>query len=355
MGPRAGSVGCRTAPRPPEMRAQWKSRFGASSINIPKRDSSLMVKPEFKGSYVAVVTPFNKSSEVDADGVRRLIRMHIAAGTNGVIVLGSAGEAWTLNDNEKELLISVALDEANGKVPIIAGATRVSTEEAVKAAKKLEGMGVDAVMVAAPPYVVPTQDGLYRHYESICRAVDISVVLYNVPYRTTVNVEANTVVRLFEEAGLAAYKEAGRNLTQVADVLERTRGRLPMMVCDAPAYGLVMPALALGANGTANITGNVAPKEMAILSRPWDSWDKVNEARSLYFKLLPLMKEMYSQTNPVAVKAVMRMVGLPSGGLRLPLQQLGQEEMKALEKRMTEGRVLQGLHIGLEERVEQVR
>jgi 4-hydroxy-tetrahydrodipicolinate synthase len=301
-----------------------------------------LAKPEFKGSYVAIVTPFDESLEVDVEGIRTLVKMHVAAGTDGIIVLGSAGESWMLNDGEKDLLVTTTLDEANGRIPIVAGATRVATSDAVKAAKKLEDMGVDAIMVAAPPYVVPTQEGLYRHYESVCGAVGVSTVLYNVPYRSTVNVDSATVVRLFEEAGLAAYKEAGRNMVQVADVIEKTRGRLPLMVCDAPAYGLVMPSMALGGNGTANITGNVAPREMALLSRPWDSWAKVEEARTLYYRLLPLMKEMYSQTNPVAVKALMGMVGLPAGGLRLPLQPLRQDELKALQKRVEDARLLEG-------------
>ena len=283
---------------------------------------------DFAGSFVAVVTPFDAQAGLDLAGFKRLVEMHVEAGTSGLVVLGSAGEAWTLTQQERELLVHKAIEFADGRIPIVAGVTRVSTEEAVSAAKKMQELGADAVMAAAPPYVIPTQDGLYAHFEKIFRSVDIPVTLYNVPYRTGVNVEPESIQRLFEDAGLAAYKEAGKNLPQLVETLEITRGRLPILVCDAPAYGLIMPALALGALGTANISGNIAPKEMATLSRPWNSWTEVEEARRLYHLLLPLMKLVYEETNPVALKGIMNLVGLPAGTVRPPLLPMNAEKLE---------------------------
>lgn len=295
-----------------------------------------MPKTVFRGSFVATVTPFDRKGNLDLEGLERLMERHLKAETDGIIVLGSAGEAWTLRPEERERVVSTVVEAVGGKIPVVAGVTRVSTEEAVEAAKEMENLGVDAVMAAAPPYIVPSQEGLYRHFEAICSAVGVGVVLYNVPYRTGVSVEPEIIVRLYEDAGLAAYKEAGKNLSQLIRVMELTRGRLPTLVCDAPIYGLIMPALALGARGTANISGNVAPRKLALLSRPWDSWEKVEEARKLYFKLLPLMRLVYRETNPVALKAVMNILGLPAGNVRPPLQPMTGAKMEEVRKALEE-------------------
>ncbi len=299
-----------------------------------------MPRLEFRGSYVAVVTPFDSKGRVDVEGLKLLVELHKKAGTDGIIVLGSAGESWTLSGEEKDLVVKTVVETADGYIPVVAGVTRVPTKEAAEAARQMEELGVDAVMAAAPPYVIPTQEGLYKHFLTICESVDIGVVVYNVPYRTVVSVSPEVVVRLFEQNSLAAYKEAGRDLTQLIRVVELTEGRLPVLVCDAPAYGLVMPALALGGSGTANITGNVAPREMALLSRPWDSWEGVLEARRLYLRLLPLMRAMYQETNPVAVKAVMNLVGLPAGEVRPPLLPLSREEAERAVKTLRENGLL---------------
>lgn len=302
---------------------------------------------DFAGSFVAVVTPFDAQAGLDLAGFKRLVEMHVEAGTSGLVVLGSAGEAWTLTQQERELLVHKAIEFADGRIPIVAGVTRVSTEEAVSAAKKMQELGADAVMAAAPPYVIPTQDGLYAHFEKICRSVDIPVTLYNVPYRTGVNVDPGTILKLFENAGLAAYKEAGKNLSQLIESIEITKGRLPTLVCDAPAYGLIMPALALGAHGTANISGNIAPREMSALSRRWNGWADVTEARRNYNTLLPLLRLVYEETNPVALKGIMNLVGLPAGTVRPPLLPMSREKLERAKTVLEEKRLWASISAGI--------
>jgi len=287
---------------------------------------------------VALITPLNNRGQVDVEGLRLLVNFHKQAGTNGLIVLGSAGESWTLSAGEKETVVKTVVEEANGKIPIVVGVTNFTIDETISTAKLMEEIGVDAVMASPPPYLIPTQEGIYRYFQRLCRSVDIHVMLYNVPYRTAVNVEAKTIVKLHEEEGLSAYKEAGKGPSQLIEVFELTQGKLPILVCDAPAYSLVIPAMAIGAHGIANITGNVVPGLMSKLARSWDNWEKIVEARRIYSKLLPLMRIMYSETNPVAVKAVMNLVGLPAGGVRPPLVDIeGEKRDKIAEELKASG------------------
>ena len=180
--------------------------------------------------------------------------------------------------------------------------------------------GLISTDVSVPPYIAPPQDAVFTYLKDVCLAVDISVGLYNNPARVIANVDPATIVRLFNEVpNLVADKEAMPSVGQLAAVYDGTEGRLPLLCCDSPAYGLVIPTLGLGGRGTANVTGNVHPRAVASMSTPWSCWEDVENCRRQYYELLPLMEAAYAATNPVAIKAMIRLLGFPVGRCRPPL------------------------------------
>jgi 4-hydroxy-tetrahydrodipicolinate synthase len=187
-------------------------------------------------------------------------------------------------------------------------------------------------MLVVPPYIAPPQGAVYSFLKSVCQSVDIAVAVYNNPARVIVNIDPPTIIRLFGECpNLVADKEAVPSVAQLASVMEGTGGRLRLLCCDAPNYALTIPTLGMGGHGTANVTGNAAPKEMVELSKPWRSWEDVIRGRELYFEYLPLMEAAYSATNPVAIKAMVKLMGLPSGDPRPPLPKIEGDKLKPLE------------------------
>jgi len=187
-------------------------------------------------------------------------------------------------------------------------------------------------MIVVPPYIAPPQPAVYEYLKAVCQAVDLSVAIYNNPARVIVNMDPATIIRLAKECpNLVADKEAMPNMAQLASVMEGTGGRIRLLCCDAPNYCLTIPTLGMGGHGTANVTGNVAPGEIAAMSRPWRSWKDVEQGRKLYFENLPLMEAAYSAPNPIAIKAMVKLLGLPGGDPRPPLPTLGGDKLKALE------------------------
>ncbi len=187
-------------------------------------------------------------------------------------------------------------------------------------------------MVVVPPYIAPPQSAVFEYLKSVCQSVDIAVAVYNNPARVIVNMDPSTILKLLKECpNLVADKEAVPSVAQLAAVMGGNGGRLRLLCCDAPNYALTIPTLGMGGHGTANVTGNAAPREMAELSRPWQSWEDVVKGRELYFRYLPLMEAAYSATNPVAIKAMVKLMGLPSGDPRPPLPTLEGDKLKVLE------------------------
>jgi 4-hydroxy-tetrahydrodipicolinate synthase len=211
---------------------------------------------------------------------------------------------------------------AKGKIPVFAGTTCGSTQETIEMSRYAERAGADGLLLLVPAYACPPQDGIYIHFKAVAEAVSIPIAIYNNPSRVGVNVDPATIIKLAEIPNIVADKEAMGNVSQLVGVLKGANGRLHLLCCDYPGYGLVLPTLALGGHGTANIAGNIIPREMAEMSRPWQSWDDVRRTKELYFKYVPLLSALYSQPNPIAVKAALRLMGLPSGPVRRPLVDL---------------------------------
>ena len=208
-----------------------------------------------------------------------------------------------------------------------------STGATIELARFAEEKGGDGIMVVVPPYAAPPQAAVYQFLKEVCQSVEIAVAIYNNPARVIVNIDPSTIIRLSRECpNLVADKEAVPSVAQLASVMKGTEGRLRLLCCDAPNYALTLPTLGMGGHGTANVTGNVAPREMAELSKPWRSWEDVVKGRELYFKYLSLMEAAYSATNPVAIKAMVKLVGTSLGRSPAPVTQDRRRKVKTARR-----------------------
>ncbi|MFH2131040.1 MAG: dihydrodipicolinate synthase family protein [bacterium] len=281
---------------------------------------------------MALITPFTAKGEVDMDGYKGLIDFQAANGTSTLLIMGSTGEPTLLTIAERQAIIRELGPYCNGRIPVFFGVTMGSTAATIELARYAQENGADGIVIVPPPYIAPPKEAVYQYLKQVCQSVEIAVGLYNNPARVVVNVDPEYIVRLADECpNLVADKEAVPDIGQLVSVIDGTEGRLRLLCCDSPAYGLIIPTLGIGGHGTANVTGNVAPREIAEMSRPWDSWETVTRCRELYFELLPLMEAVYSSPNPVATKAMVRLMGLPAGYCRAPLPDVPAETLQAME------------------------
>ena len=288
----------------------------------------------FHGAIVATVTPF-RNGKVDAAGLRRLVEFQIRNGTDGIVPCGTTGESATLAYEEHERVIDLVIEAADGRVPVIAGTGSNNTKEAIALTRYARKAGADAALVITPYYNKPTQKGLIAHFTAVAEAVDIPIILYNVPGRTGVNMTAETVARLAEVKNIVGVKEASGNLAQICDILHMTPKTFCVLSGDD---GLYFPMLALGAKGVISVVSNVAPKEMADL---YDAFalGELALARDIHFRLWPLMQALFIETNPIPAKTALAMMGKIREEFRLPLCPMSDGNRKALAK------VLSGLKI----------
>lgn len=294
-----------------------------------------MFKPT--GSWVAVPTPYDKTGNIDFGGFREIIDHQVKHGTSELFVMGSAGEVTLLTAEERKSIVKEVIKLTKGKIPVFFNASHPLTTDCVKFAQFAEAEGADGLIFTAPPYLLPPQSAIYEHLHTCMTSVSIPVGVYNNPSRLGVELEPDTLVRLAEEVpNFIVDKEAVPNVAQLVEVKRRVGDKLNILCCDAPGYSIVLPTLAVGGNGTANIGGNIIPEEMAIISRPWNSIQTVEEGRSLYFKYYPLLQALYWFSNPIVIKAAYEILGLPAGGIRRPYPDLEDKYKAELKKIMTE-------------------
>jgi 4-hydroxy-tetrahydrodipicolinate synthase len=279
----------------------------------------------FKGSIVAIVTPF-KNDKLDEKALSDLIEWHITEGTNAIVPCGTTGESATLDYKEHYRVIELTIKIVNGRIPVIAGTGANSTAETVMMTEKAKGMGADGALLVVPYYNKPTQEGLYRHYKSVAEAVDIPIVLYNVPGRTALNMIPQTVARLAELENIVAIKEASGNMAQVSDILRLCGDGLTVLSGDDFT---TFPLMTLGGRGTISVSANVAPKDVSSMCKALLE-GKVDEARKLHFKLEPLNKGMFIETNPISVKTALSLMGKIQEEMRLPLCPMSSENKEKL-------------------------
>lgn len=289
------------------------------------------------GSWVAMITPYDSSGKIDFGGYRVLIDRQIHYGTSELFVMGSAGEVTLLTLEERKEIVRQIVKISKGRIPVFFNSTFPTTADCVKFAKFCEAEEADGLIFTVPPYIMPPQSAVLEHMKTCMKAVNIPVGVYNNPTRTGVNLEPSTIETLANECpNFIVDKEAMPNVEQLVEIKRRLGDRINILCCDYPKYSIVLPTLAVGGNGTANIGGNIIPEEMAIMSRPWDSMEKIEESRKLYFQYLPLLKALYWFSNPIVIKAASKLLGLPAGGIRRPYPDLDEERLTELKKIMTE-------------------
>src|ERR1700720_1680120 len=284
---------------------------------------------QLRGCGTALVTPFSQDGAVDENALRNLVAWHVESGIDFLIPCGTTGETPTLTHDEWLRVIDVTVEVVAGRVPIVAGATSNSTQEAVAKAKEVATRpGVNAILTASPYYNKPTQEGQYRHFRAIAEAVDKPVILYNVPGRTSANIEPATLARLSEVANIAGVKEASGNMSQIAEVLNSVPGRFLVFSGDD---ALTLPVIALGGVGIISVASNEIPREMSEMTRAAlnNDW---NTARTIHRKFLPLMQANFIESNPLPVKAVLAMMGKLEEIYRLPLLPMRRDTRSKLQK-----------------------
>ncbi|MCM3568605.1 4-hydroxy-tetrahydrodipicolinate synthase [Neobacillus mesonae] len=282
---------------------------------------------KFGQVLTAMVTPFDQQGEIDINAVKNLVNHLIANGTEGIVVSGTTGESPTLTTEEKVELFKLVVETAAGRVPVIAGTGSNNTRASIALTKKAEEAGVDGVMLVVPYYNKPSQEGLYQHFKTIAESTPLPILLYNIPGRTSINMSADTIVRLSEIENIAAVKEASGNLDAMADIIERTPENFLLFSGDD---SLTLPVLSIGGAGIISVASHVIGNEMQEMINRFKSGD-IQGAASLHRRLLPLMKGLFAAPNPTPVKAALNITGVPVGGVRLPLVPLTAEEEQTLK------------------------
>ncbi|MBN1417285.1 MAG: 4-hydroxy-tetrahydrodipicolinate synthase [Planctomycetes bacterium] len=278
----------------------------------------------FRGSIAALVTPF-RSGEVDYPKLEELVERLIDAGIDGLVPCGTTGESATLTFEEHEKVVETVIRRADGRVPVIAGTGSNSTREAIELTRHAGEAGADGALLITPYYNRPTQEGLFRHYARIAEAVDLPLILYNVPSRTGVNLDADTVARLAEFDSIVAIKEASGRLDLASEIM--LRADIELLSGDD---SLTLPLLALGASGVISVAANAVPRAMADMVDLFREGD-IEGARRIHFRLFPLFKALFIETNPVPIKEALAMTGFMEAEVRLPLCPMTDANRRKLE------------------------
>jgi 4-hydroxy-tetrahydrodipicolinate synthase len=289
----------------------------------------------FAGLSVAVVTPF-KGGKVDYARLAEQVEFQVRAGTTCLCPAGTTGESPTLSHEEHDAVIAAFIQAAAGRVKIMAGTGSNSTTEALRLTKTAAKNGADAALVVAPYYNKPTQEGFYQHYKALAEAVDIPICVYNIPGRTGKNIEPETIIRLAELKNITMVKEATGSLDQASQIINSTN--LTVLSGDD---SLTLPLLSIGGRGVISVVGNIVPRDMIALVKAFETGN-VAEAQRWHHKLFPLCRDMLGlATNPIPIKAAMKLLGRDTGELRLPMTPLAASEEAKLRTTLTKYGLLQ--------------
>ncbi|WP_163971273.1 4-hydroxy-tetrahydrodipicolinate synthase [Oceanobacillus halotolerans] len=282
----------------------------------------------FGNVLTAMVTPFDKAGNVDLDQTTKLIEYLLANGTEGLVITGTTGESPTLSKDEKIDLFHHVVRVVNKRVPVIAGTGSNNTKTTVDLTKEAEKSGVDGVMLVAPYYNKPNQQGLYEHFKTVANETSLPVMLYNIPGRSVVKMSADTIIRLSEIENIVSIKEATGDFDQAAEIIEKTRDDFSVYCGDD---GSTLPMLSIGADGVVSVASHVIGKEMQSMVEAYRQGN-VTEAASIHRKLLPVMNGLFQAPSPTPVKAALALKGIDVGSVRLPLVPLTTEENNNLEQ-----------------------
>ena len=268
----------------------------------------------FSGAISAIITPF-RDGAVDEAALRDLVEWEIQAGVDGIVPCGSTGESATLTHAEHDQVIKLVVDQARRRVPVIAGTGSNATAEAIRLTAFAREVRADGALLISPYYNKPTQDGIYRHYKAIADAVDLPLIVYNIPGRTGSNIAPETFARLCEVKNIVAIKESSGSMDQCSDIMKLCGDRLTLLSGDDP---LAVPLMALGAKGVISVVTNVMPREVHEMVAAALAGDFAR-ARALHYQLLPLTRALFSETNPIPIKQACAFMGKCTNEMRLPL------------------------------------
>lgn len=285
----------------------------------------------FSGSMVALVTPF-KNGQVDWPSLEALVEFHLSNGTNGIVPCGTTGESATLSHAEHDQVIRTVIKAVNKRVPVIAGTGSNSTDEAVRLTKEAERSGADGALMISPYYNRPTQEGIYQHYKKVASEVGIPLIVYNIPGRTGSKIEPETLARLAEIKNVAGVKEATGSVDQAIDVIRLCGDRLAVY---SGEDSLIYSLMALGGKGVISTVANVAPQQTAQLAQAClaGRWD---EACQIQFQLIPLIRSLFIETNPIPVKTALALMGKCTGELRLPMTPMADNNLPKLKTALSD-------------------
>lgn len=295
----------------------------------------------FEGTYVAMVTPFTKDEEIDEEGFRSNINMLIDNGVNGLLAAGTTGESATLSHDEHKKIIEILIDEVDGRVETLAGAGSNSTKEAIDLVKFSDDVGADAALVITPYYNKPQQHGLVDHFKVVSEAADIPIIAYNVPSRTGVNMDVDTIVEIAKIDNVDAIKEASGSIDKISEIYKALslEGLEEDFNILSGEDGLTLPIMALGGTGVISASANVDSRRMVLMVDSMLNED-YQRAQELHYDMINLIKALFIESNPVPAKTAMRLMGLPSGPLRKPLAEMKDANVEILKKALKDSNLI---------------
>ena len=290
-----------------------------------------------RGAFTAMITPMNPDGSVDYDGYRKLVRFQLESGIDGLVPLGTTGETPTLDEDEEQKIIDVVMEEVRAfekergvKVPVVIGAGSNNTRDAVRYTERAKKAGADAALVVTPYYNKPSSEGIFRHFEAVAR-VGIPILVYNIAGRTGKNIDTPTLSRIADLPNIAGVKEASGSISQMMDVIHTIKSKHPDFAVLSGDDALTLALTACGGDGVVSVVSNAAPALVTEMVRAALSGD-YEAARSIHYRLLPFFKAAFTDGNPTSIKYAMRVKGLPSGSVRLPLVDVHDEAKKIIEE-----------------------
>jgi 4-hydroxy-tetrahydrodipicolinate synthase len=290
----------------------------------------------FRGSGTALITPFRQSEGIDYDAFGKIIDFQLAGKSDALVVTGTTGEASTLSDEERARALEFVVQRTAGRVPVIAGTGSNETAHSVKISREAQSLGADGLLVVTPYYNKTSASGLIAHYTAIADAVDIPIIIYNVPSRTGLNMKPESIAALSSHPNIQGVKEASGDMAQVVELCRLCADKLAIY---SGIDEIVLPLLSCGGQGIITTVGNITPLEMHLLCEMYFNSD-IEGARKMQFQLKPLIDALFTETNPIPVKKAAQLMGLCDGSLRLPLVEISDTPGKLLKQRMQEASLI---------------
>ena len=293
-----------------------------------------------RGAFTAMITPMKEDGSIDYDGYRKLLRFQMEEGIDGLVPLGTTGETPTLDEDEEQRIIDVVMEEVRAfekergvKVPVVLGAGSNNTRDAVRYTERAKKAGADAALVVTPYYNKPSSEGIFRHFEAVSR-VGIPILVYNIAGRTGKNIDTPTLSRIADLPNIAGVKEASGSISQMTDVIDTVKSKHPDFAVLSGDDAMTLPLIACGGDGVVSVVSNAAPAPVTEMVKAALSGD-YEAARKIHYRLLPFFKAAFIDGNPTSIKYAMRVKGLPSGSVRLPLVEVHDEAKKIIKEALS--------------------